>query len=172
MVCENLWRCNKILDYVCDRKSECLVYCDKRRKAVCEEKGKRYELVNDKGCLVALRHVDGGMISNEDGIQKCDYLYTVAEGEQSTAIFVELKGKDIPHAVSQIRASVESYKDRLASRIFARIICKSVPRLYNDPAIRNLKRDLRCRYQGDMAISENSRSDIYSQLGKREKTGV
>lgn len=166
MICENLLLCNHEQDYICDRKSDCLVYCDKRSKAVCEEKGKRYELVNDKGGLVALRHVDGGMIRGEDGIRKCDYLYTVLEEERSTAVFVELKGKDIPHAVNQIRASVDRYGKQLGGRIFARIICKSVPRLYNDPAIRNLKRELRNQYQGDMAISENSRSDIYSQLGR------
>ncbi|MCM1103016.1 MAG: hypothetical protein NC409_02825 [Clostridium sp.] len=132
---------------------------------MCEERGKRYALVNDKGCLVTLYHMDGGMIKDEEGIQKCDYLYTVREEECLTAIFVELKGKDVSHAIAQIRASIDRYGEVLNSRIFARIICKSVPRLYNDPSVRNLKKELRGKYRGGMVIAEK-REDIYSRLGQ------
>lgn len=166
MVCEKLHEC-KQKDCSCERKAECIVYRDRRRKAVCEEKGKRYELVNDKGCLVTLYHMDGGMIKNEEGIQKCDYLYTIDEKECPTAIFVELKGTDIPHAIAQLRASIGRYEEELKSRIFARIICKSVPRLYNDPSVRNLKKELRNKYQGGMVISEKNLEDIYSKLGQK-----
>lgn len=164
MVCEKLHECRH-KDCLCERKAECIVYRDRRRKAVCEENGKRYALVNDKECLVTLYHMDGGMIQNEQGIQKCDYLYTIGDEECPTAIFVELKGTDIPHAIAQIRASIGRYGGVLKSRIFARIICKSVPRLYNDPSIRNLKKELRSKYQGGMVVTEKNWEDIYSKLG-------
>lgn len=164
MICDKLYDCCSDEKHDCSYKKDCVVYRDSRKNAVCEEKGKRYNLVNDKGYIISLFHVDGGMISEEPDIKKCDFLYAVNDLEKPTAIFVELKGKDIYQAVCQIKETVDRYGTVLQRRICARIICNAVPRLYNDPSISKLRKELMKRYNGNLGIFEKNRDEKYSEL--------
>lgn len=164
MICDKLYECCSNENYVCANKEKCIVYKDCRKNAVCEERNKRYNLVNEEGYVVALYHVDGGMISGEPDVRKCDYMYIVYDPENPTAIFVELKGKDIYHAIRQIKEILDRYGTVLQRRICARIICSAVPRLYNDPSFKNLKKELMRRYQGTLHIFEKSRDEKYAEL--------
>ncbi len=165
MICRDLKDCCEREQFVCAYKKECIVYKDFRQQATCEERNKRYNLINDRNCKIALFHMDGGIVRNEKDEQKCDYLYIVHDQKCPTAIFVELKGKNIHHAVEQLRASINRYGTELNRRICARVICSSVPRLYNDPMIKNLKKDLLKQYKkGTLFISEKNMEEKYSNI--------
>lgn len=164
MICDKLYDCCLDEKHACVYKNDCIVYRDSRTNAVCEEKGKRYNLVNDRGNVVTLFHVDGGMIFGEPDMKKCDFLYVVYDLENPTAIFVELKGKDIYQAVRQIKETVDQYGPVLQRRVCARIVCNAVPRLYNDPNIGNLRKELMKRYSGTLHIFEKNKDEKYSEL--------
>lgn len=164
MICKKLYECCGDEQYACDNKEKCIVYRDYRKNAVCEEKKKRYNLVNDKNYMVGLFHVDGGVIRDETAVQKCDFLYIVYDPDLPTAVFVELKGNDIYHAARQLKASVDMYGETLNRKICARIVCSSVPRLYNDPVIKNLKKELMKKYKGGLDIFERNKDEKYSDI--------
>lgn len=164
MICDNLRDCCADDQYACENGDKCIIYKDFRPQAVCEEKGKRYNLLNDRHCKIALFHVDGGLIRDERNVPKCDFLYVVYDQNCPTAIFVELKGKDIKHAINQLRESIDRYGRVLERRICARIVCSSVPRLYNDPIVKNMKKELTSQYKGTLLIFEKNRKERYSDI--------
>lgn len=164
MICDKLDECCSNENYVCANQEKCIVYKDCRKNAVCQERNKRYNLVNEEGYGITLYHVDGGVISDESDVQKCDFLYVVYDQQNPTAIFVELKGKDVYHAIRQIKEMVDRYGTALQRRICARIVCSSVPRLYNDPCIKKLKKELMSRYHGTLRIFEKSKDEKYAEL--------
>lgn len=164
MICDKLYECCTNENHVCANRKGCVVYKDFRKNAVCEERSKRYNLVNEEGYMVALHHVDGGMISGESDVHKCDFMYVVYDPGNPTAIFVELKGKDIYHAIRQIKEMIDKYGTALQRRICARIVCNAVPRLYNDPSIKKLKKELMRRYNGTLRIFEKSKDEKYAEL--------
>lgn len=165
MICENLHECCANELYACTNKDKCIVYRDSRPQAVCEEKKKRYNLVNDRNHEIALFHMDGGIICCEENVQKCDYLYVIYDKDSPTAIFVELKGKDISHAIKQLKASIDKYGTKLKRRICARVICSSVPRLHNDPVVKKFKKELMNQYKkGTLSIFENNKDEKYSDI--------
>lgn len=164
MVCRKLHECCKNEQYACQNKKNCLIYRDYRKKAVCAEKKKRYNLINDKNQMIALYHVDGGMIFDEENVRKCDFLYIVYDQDNPTAVFVELKGGDIVHAIQQLTSSIALYGTELRRRICARVICSSVPRLYNDPIVKNMKKDLMKKYKGTLSIYEKNVDERYSTI--------
>ncbi|MCX4338279.1 MAG: hypothetical protein OSJ72_01415 [Lachnospiraceae bacterium] len=164
MICDKLYECCLDEKHICAYKKKCVVYQDSRTNAACEEKGKRYNLVNDKRFTITLFHVDGGMIFGEPDVKKCDFLYIVDDLEKPTAIFVELKGKDIYQAIRQVKETIDRYGTTLQRRIYARIVCNAVPRLYNDPSISKLRKELMKRYNGNLNISEKNKDEKYSEL--------
>lgn len=164
MICDNIQKCCENEQYVCKNEKECIKYRDYRPEAVCEEKGKKYNLLNDEHCKIALYRMDGGIICDEKNVLKCDFLYIVYDQNCPTAVFVELKGKDIKHAVDQLKASIDRYGKVLGRRVCARIICSSVPRLYNDPIVKKMKKELAKQYKGTLLIFEKSKKERYSEL--------
>lgn len=164
MICKELQECCADETYDCKNKRRCIVYRDFRKQAVCEENRKRYNLINDKGYKIALFHMDGGIIYDESQILKCNFLYIVYDSDCPTAIFVELKGNNLYHAIKQLKASIDMYGSKLNRRICVRIICSSVPRLYNDPIFKNLKKQLIRQYNGTLEIFERNKEEKYSEL--------
>ncbi len=164
MICDKLSDCCSNGSFACTNKGNCVVYRDCRSNATCAEKGKRYNLINDGGYTISLFHVDGGMISGVQDVQKCDFLYVVFDSECPTAIFVELKGTDIRHAIQQIKETIDRYGTALQRRICARIVCSTVPRLYNDPSVSKLRKELMKHYNGNLKISEKNMDEKYSEL--------
>ncbi|MCM1440620.1 MAG: hypothetical protein NC131_15695 [Roseburia sp.] len=108
--------------------------------------------------------MDGGVVYDEADVKKCDFLYVIYDFDCPTAIFVELKGNDIYHAVKQLKSSIDIYGAKLERRICARIISSSVPRLYNDPIFKNFKKELMKQYKGTLEIFEKSKDEKYSDI--------
>lgn len=165
MICEHLQECCADEQYICANKGKCVISWDRRPQVVCKERGKKYNLVNDEQYPIALFHMDGGILRDEKTVSKCDFLYVIYDPNCPTAIFVELKGKDIKHAVDQLNASLERYGKAMEKRrICARIICSSVPRLFNDPIVKKLKRKLAGHNKGNLVIFEKSKDEKYSSI--------
>lgn len=164
MICDKLYECCENQQFLCAGKENCIEYRDCRKEAVCEERKKRYSLLNDGGYLISKFHMDGGVVRDEITAQKCDFLLVIDDPNCPTAVFVELKGKDIGHALEQLQSSIDRYGADLKRRVCARIVCNSVPRMFNDPAIKGLKRELAKRYRGTLAIYEKNRTEKYSEI--------
>lgn len=164
MICKKLHECCEGNPCTCADKDVCVIYKDSRKNAVCQENKKRYNLMNDKNYVVALYHMDGGIIRNEPNTYKSDFLYVIYDPDCPTAVLVELKGHDIYRALRQIQADLDRFGDILKRRICARIVCKSVPRLYNDPVFKRIKKDIMKNYKGTFMIYEMDKDEKYSEL--------
>lgn len=166
MICEKLSSCYSDPTYACERKSDCLKQRDTRENVTCVEKKKRYNLINHERFETVVYHVDGGLIKDEQNTVKCDYLYGIGDPEKPSTIFIELKGTDLKHAIKQIKNSVMLFAPSFPGhRIYGRIVSGAVPNMQNDPAIQNLDKELRKRYNGKLSIFRNSVDERYSKLG-------
>lgn len=80
---------------------------NKRAIVSCGEKGKRYiaQIKGDNLCCV--HRVDGIIIGQEQS--KCDFLILVRDSDNKPIgeSFIELKGKDIMHAVMQLEKTLQ-----------------------------------------------------------------
>lgn len=99
-----------------------------RKSISVKENGKKYtlELIPPKEC--AAYQVDGEIVS--DG-NKCDKLITVDCQEKGWCeVFVELKGKNISHAISQLEESLKKdcFWHQTIKMRRARIVGQSIPR--------------------------------------------
>lgn len=136
MICNRLKECVEECFAGCapsecvNRKSDCIQSCDKRSQVTCIEKNKRYTYLNTRGVDVVNYHMDGGVIKQDravpQGTVKCDHVIVVRD-ERPTAIFVELKGTDVIHALEQIRATIqrECALVNVCAKIYARIVMMS-----------------------------------------------
>ncbi len=127
-----------------------------------EENKKKYCLALNPPAECGVYAVDGYIIN--EGC-RCDKLVLIAPRKDSEAegeIFVELKGKDVAHAIAQLEATL-SYPlfSRLPrSRRCARIVAQSYPRntgnsLMERAKLRFLQRygcDLRTRHSGEREV--------------------
>lgn len=119
-------------------------------------------------------HIDGGAITNPEActVDKCDYALWVKDGLQrdrkkDTAILIELKGKDVRHAVRQVMETLHqpefSAAWRECARVYGRIVCTSVPRIRSNDEIMEAKEEFMMR-GGNLVIKEESYIDVYKEL--------
>lgn len=174
MICDKLSDCinyekNNInaINVKCNKTNNCILVADKRSNIKCEENRKVYNLENPQRKLVILYKMDGGVIevdaSVPDNICKCDYLYIT---ECNKAILVELKGKNVKHALEQIEGTMTVYKDILknCNEIYARVIVSSaIPRLNVTPQYTRLLCMLK-KLNGNLKVKENKMSEKIDEL--------
>lgn len=142
--------------------SQCIMSADKRSKVQCAEKQKKYVLENTQGNLVLSYKMDGGIIVQDKtvppGTCKCDYLF-LSSGKEKTAILIELKGKNVAHALKQIREvlEMEMFKNLFGScqHVYGRIVATSfTPKLKATPDYVKLDNRLRSAFGGNIDIKE------------------
>ncbi len=160
----------------CQRR--CIAFLDTRQQAKCDDKGKsyildqsdqfpRYEIL--KLCI------DKGVITDPEAgtVNKCDYALLIRDAitdKRGTAILVELKGKDIRHALKQLRETLDQ-KELSAlwnsqRRMFGRIVCKSAPpRIQNTDEFMDVKEAFFDRH-GNIKIGEEYMKEEYAKLEK------
>ena len=100
-----------------------------RKNVAVGERGQNFLAMFSPERLSAVYAVDGGIIKDKK-TQKCDKLIlTELDGEQWLELFVELKGRDIRHAIEQVESTIKNplFQDAKASRQ-ARIIGRDIPR--------------------------------------------
>jgi len=159
MICRNTQKC--IEEAIADNE-----WCGECREETTaknvtrQERKKRYNLLNPKRYKVTVFKIDGGIVRNEEDVLACDYLFIVHKTKSKAAIFVELKGKDVYHAIKQITNSMDMFAgDFLETEKIARIICQSVPRIANDGAVIRAKKELLSKHQAKIEIHERNFDD-------------
>ncbi|UCZ56530.1 hypothetical protein LGV61_12490 [Desulfurispirillum indicum] len=74
------------------------------QRIVFKENNRSFCLLNAQRVVIRKVHIDGCLIPQSDRQRACDYGAWI--DSQSKAYFIELKGKNIQHAVRQIIASI------------------------------------------------------------------
>lgn len=128
------------------------------------ENGTKYKLATDDK-YSAVFQIDGYIIKKEEG-RKCDKLILVrkdntAKEEDWTELFVELKGKDILHAIDQLRDTLKNPKFIHQSNkdIRARIVANSYPSNKANSDMEKAKRDFRKDFNCDLCSVKNGQED-------------
>ena len=107
--------------------------CSKGKKIVANEKRRKYTAENVNSKTICKVRIDDCVIVGSS-IIKCDYLFLVCD--DSTALFIELKGQNMSHAIDQIEASIAYLSTILKNfSINARIVLSKV----NTPDIQSSK---------------------------------
>jgi hypothetical protein len=110
------------------QNNECKEFCDKRTTLVVKDSGNKqeYRVINTNGKEICKIKVDGCFIKEGE---RCDYLILACEDK--SAFFVELKGHDLPKALSQINSSITKLKTEIQEfqeyKIYARIVLNRNP---------------------------------------------
>ena len=145
----------------CDNKNRmnCIESSDTRSAVKCEENKKRYVLENTKKNHVILYKMDGGIIAEDKSVplntSKCDYLFII--GDATPTVLTELKGVNVPKALSQLKGTLLLYKNVFCrfEHVYARaIVTSSTPNLKASPEYVNLERMIRKDYNGNIKIVE------------------
>ena len=98
-----------------------------------------YRYTNRSSDHLAKYRVDGGLITDADDV-KCDFLLLNCEKKQ--AVFIEIKGSDVFHAIKQIDRSIDRLKNNMPGfAFFARIVVTRIntTHLNNDRRYLHLK---------------------------------
>lgn len=137
----------------------CVQSSDKRSKVKCEEKRKKYILNNTQKNHIIAYKMDGGIISEDKSVPnetgKCDFMLVI-NGEEKTAILVELKGVDVGHGLNQIIETINRYDSFLKtiSHVYARLVVRSsAPQIKATPSYVNLTKLIYAR-NGNVKIFE------------------
>lgn len=103
---------------------------NKRKSISVEEKGQKYHLFFQRECESAVYAIDGGIITDET-TRKCDKLILIElDSQKWIEFFIELKGRDIKHAIEQVEATLRNklFHDSNVNQREARIIGRNIPR--------------------------------------------
>lgn len=99
-----------------------------RKNVSVGERGQNYLAVFMPELMSAVYAIDGGIIKDKK-LQKCDKLILASlDKERWLELFVELKGRDIKHAIEQVEATIKNplFHDAAANRQ-ARIVGRNIP---------------------------------------------
>ena len=150
--------------------SQCIQSTDNRSKIVCRENRACYTLENTKQKIIVSYCVDGGIIKNdkdvEDNISKCDYLY--AEIEKNYAILIELKGKNVSHALEQLLNTLGILNKFLSyyEHVYARVVfSKGTPNLQASSSYVKLYKKIK-KMNGNIKVHEKNLNERDTQLVK------
>jgi hypothetical protein len=92
--------------------SQCIEFSDKRSNATFKDKKAQpiYVFPNTSNDAISGLRVDGCLLENNI---RCDYLLLNHNDNKSWAVFIELKGSDLLHAVRQIDSSINQLSSQL-----------------------------------------------------------
>lgn len=148
---------NPVMSSSCNR--DCLISFDNRKNISISENRKKYLLHNDLSNYIAVFHVDGAMVRDNDKI-KCDNLLIDATGMK--AIFVELKGTDLAHALQQINQTIDMMRDDIPNCTkYARIVTSNRT---NVPNIRANPEYIKLYKKANVKVSANLIEEKISSL--------
>lgn len=98
------------------------------KPVVVEEKGKKFTVNAPKKAKVEKVRIDGGLI-RDDTSRKCDWAIKINPHEYEYIFYVELKGCDLLHAISQLEMTIKclrsehgSYQNKQAHAVCSRVI--------------------------------------------------
>ena len=97
--------------------------CDKNQIIIVSAENRRKHIAyNNENCKVFQYRIDGDIEPSGTSDLRCDY---IIENETKKTLYpVELKGKDVVHAVEQISATIKKYSSIFSNyTVFPRIVC-------------------------------------------------
>lgn len=135
-----------------------------RSKISTTEKGKRYTLLTKGTEKSAVYAVDGNIV--KEG-QRCDKLVLVKRSDSDgnpgrwTEAFIELKGVDVVHAISQLRETLRKsiFKHPSNDDVRARIVGQSFPSSKSNPVMEKAKQEFRKKYNCDLRSMKSGQDD-------------
>ena len=120
---------------------------EKRKILATTEKGKTYRIVMSPARHCAVYSVDGYIIKEGD---KCDKLVLVENDDANhwTEVFVELKGKNISHAICQLRETIKNplFCHQSITTKWARIVGQSFPRSTGNSIVEKARDEFKEKY--------------------------
>lgn len=178
MICRKLASCaeksvkGQIPDKCDNDRGTCVVSCDDRLYVKCEEKKKKYTLVNTQKKTIVSYKMDGGIVYMDVAVPeqtaRCDYLYVI-NGEKPTVVLTELKGVDVRKAMNQINSTLDLFDSffRKCSKIYGRIVVSSsIPKIRATPEHVKLQKKLKDSYGGNLKIGELKMEEKDVELDK------
>ncbi len=101
-----------------------------RKSLSTSEEGKVYRIEMNPAKRCAVYQVDGEIVKVGNRCDKLVLVETNRENNSWTEVFVELKGKNVSHAIEQLRASIENplFCHPSVNVKWARIVAQSIPR--------------------------------------------
>lgn len=175
MICNRIKECcqeqfeNKKVSVCANNPEKCIYSSDKRPKVKCEENKRRYILVNSKNNQIVSYQMDGGIITTDctvpEGTIKCDHMFVI-NGEERTAIIIELKGVNVRHSLKQLENTLTLFENffQSLSGVYARaVVAASIPNIKAEPSYVNLSRKLR-KYNGNLKILRSQWEELDTQL--------
>lgn len=137
-----------------------------RKNLSLKEQQTLYRLEFDRRRSSVVFHIDGDIV--KDG-NKCDFLVLAKQKETSSeedwkAIFVELKGTDVVHALTQLDASMSDsrLKHPSVKERHARIVAKSFPSSKSNPKFEKAKRDFKIKHKCSLKQVSSGTPDLIS----------
>lgn len=142
----------------------------KQSKVVCEEakkapnqKGKekpQYILVNnDRTHHILQIRLDSGVFKNmQEGENRCDFLLLIAnEKAAEAAVFVEIKGQDWQHGLTQLLKTIKEMQPNLTNcTCFARMVTTSkTPNLQATPKYADYAKPIKKIINGNLSTGKN-----------------
>lgn len=131
-----------------------------------KEQRTEYRLQFGKRRICVAYQVDGTIIT--DG-NKCDYLVLAKQDEDAQkndwkAIFIELKGTDVEHALKQLDASMSDARLKHSSinELHARIVAKSFPSNKSNPKFEAAKRAFKNKHNCSIKQVTSGNPDLVS----------
>jgi hypothetical protein len=109
-----------------------------------KNKYSKFRLENPQKSKIRIIRVDGCVI--KQGI-RCDYLIILPN---ELEIYVELKGKDVEHAVKQLESSIKKLTKNLFSEKLCFVASTRCP--INSPQIQKLKKNFKRNYNAKLSI--------------------
>ncbi len=124
----------------------------------CEEKGQKFKIQLPKKSTETFCRikVDGCLIPADATQKRCDFMFWRCEKEE--IYFVELKGKEIKKAVSQIKSTIEFARPKLKfkqEQAYGFIVSNRCPMASAD--IQKLKKDFKENKYGQVLEVHSSR---------------
>lgn len=136
---------------------ECTV-TNNNKIVVLAEKTKQLRVINNSQKEISKIDLDNCVFKGIDTFIKCDYIVEIKEKEDketSHALYVELKGKDVKHAIEQIKSMLLMFKDRhKKAKKSCFIIASAVPRASTLSQI--AQKRLKEEFSASILIRENS----------------
>lgn len=143
-----------------ERLPKCTCRCQSGARLSAAENGRKFILVVSDWRKVEKVKVDGALICDQQK-EKCDYFFfyypSGKTGNESHVYFVELKGKNIGKAMSQIISTIQCFMQegffKNVSLKKAFIVSSRVPQ--KDRTTEKLQEDLRKNYKCPLVIKNN-----------------
>lgn len=138
----------------------------KRSSISVSENGKTYRADINPDCRSAVYQIDGNVIKTA---QKCDkFLVAINDSvnpSQGTAVFIELKGKDVSHAIDQLESTIKNGYftpyPQPADKARARIITAGCgPKSSSKAKLEEARIRFKRQYNIELRVLKSNQSDI------------